>query len=252
MLTTSEPRQEAFASTTSKKHNGGNGEAVSLTPLQCSQRFGKRYIVPPLEVERILLMCQAFTSEDNISKAGEIHNVKKTLLHENQTHGQLDMSGWRCAFHDSLCMITGGVSEGSDRIIPNAVPRKIPPNQNQLNHNIMNELNWFLKSGYLIIYNIFSSISPSQGPPSTDNAVLPGQGPMPSYVLSLRALLPKTFTAVADGRNSVMSSASCLDWLQTSLSLQFVASLTIGSPKSFVVPTLNYTSNSEIWCSLSR
>lgn len=115
---------------------------------------------------------QALTPESKISTPEEIHKIKESLQQKACHYDNLDMSWWRCGFHDSVRLNTANVSIDSDRTIPDAVLRKIPPTANHIIYGVMNELNMFAKFGSLNMYNIFSCINPSAGPKLADGTII--------------------------------------------------------------------------------
>lgn len=120
----------------------------------------------------MLRRSQAFTSENEISKAEKIPNIEEKLLHEIQPYDSLEISWFQHACQNSLCMNTVSVSSHSNLIICIASPCNTPPNPNQSIRALINKQNLLLRAGSLITYNIFSCFNLQAGAALTDGTVL--------------------------------------------------------------------------------
>lgn len=116
---------------------------------------------------RILSRFQDSTLEHKIYGAEEIHKIKKcscTKLKLMTRYTVLIEVGFR----RSLLINTVSVSTDCDFFTPNVVPLKAPQKPNQPNQALLNNLNFFLRSGSITMYNIFSGLNPSFGHTPTD------------------------------------------------------------------------------------
>lgn len=147
------------------------------------------------------------------------------------------MLGWKGVSRNCLRMNPASISTGSHHIISYVIPCKTPPHPSKSYHALAIQLNLFLRCWFFTIHSVFSGLNRFGGPTLIYGTIFSLQDLISGYLQFSRTLLAEISASVADGSNIVMSLANCSRWIQTRSSLQFVALLIIGIPKSIVFQT---------------
>lgn len=169
----------------------------------------------------------------------KFHKIDERLQNKIRLHDQLYMPLWRGSSLQSLPMDAGSVSADSNFIMPNALPWKTTPTPYESILAELNELNFFLKSGSLTIYNVFSDFNTSAGSSLKNGKIIFLSRLVYRYLYSFETLLPKIYAKTAERSNMMISSASCPNLLKHGFFVQVFALLTIGRPKNFEFQALH-------------